>query len=205
MGLFSNKLPKKPIVTLPKGYSEEKAIEEIYRDAFLMMAQKKDEKDKLLYSITSKFVLNFSVNYAQALINEFKKRFPNDNTIVGDQYWHKIEATFFEGVYVCTLIFYNNKKIRGESIEIPTGKQFEEFFSKEAKKFNESSNYADVLIPPYLFQVIKRISLLIFNELAKDELFSKTSKEFQEAILMQYMHLSGAILASYLIQDSFLE
>ncbi len=204
MGLFSKNLPKKPIITLPKGYSEQKAIDEIYRDVFFMMAQKKDEKDKLLYSVTSTFVLKFSVNYAQALINEFKKRFSRDLTLLGDEYWHKIEATFFEGVYVCTLIFYNNKKIRSETIEVPTGKQFEEYFAMETKKFDNSSNYADVLIPPYLFQVIKKISLLIFSELTKEEIFSQTSEEFQKSILMQYMHLSGAILASYLIQDSFL-
>jgi hypothetical protein len=205
MGLFSKNLPKKPITTLPSGYSEEKAVDEIYKSVFFMMAENKAEKDKLLNEITSPFVLKFSINYAQALVNEFKKRFPNDLMLLGDNEWHKIEATFFEGVYICTLIFYNNKKIRGETIQVPTGKQFDDFFAKETKKFDKSSDYADILIPPYLFKVIKSVSLLIFNELIKDEPFSKTSKEFQKSILIQYMHHSGGILAAYLIQDSFLD
>ena len=169
-----------------------------------MMSDNKPEKDKLLNSVTSALVLKFSTNYAQALINEFKMRFPKDIEILGTDLWHTIEATIFEGVYVCTLIFYNNKKIRRETIEVPTGKQFEEYFSKEIKKFDVSSEYADTLIPPYLFQVIKNTSLMIFGELMKSENFTKTSEEFKKSILMQYMHHSGAVLAAYLIQDSFL-
>ncbi len=204
MGLLSKNLPKKPIVSLPSGYSEEKAADEIYKRVFFMLAQKKGEKDQLLHSITSACVLRFSDNYAQAVVNEFKKRFPHDLIVLGGNEWHKIEATFFEGVYICTLIFYNNKDIRDETIQVPTGKQFDDFFAKETKKFDESSDYADILIPPYLFQVLKRFSLLTFNELIKSEQFSKISKEFQESILIQYMHYSGTILAAYLIQDSFL-
>ena len=205
MGLFTNNLPKKPIVTLPSGYSEDKLINRIYMDVIFGFGKDKKEKDKLLYSVTSSQVLKFSINYAQALVNEFKSRFPDDLVILGNDYWKKIEATFFEGVYMCTLIFDGEKSVRGETIQVPTGMQFEEYFEKECKKFDESSTYADILIPPYMFQVIKKFSMSIFNELMKEESFLKTSKEFQESMLIQYMHLSSAVLAAYLIQDSFLK
>jgi len=204
MGLFSKKLPKRIIVTLPAGYSEEKAINEINRDILFMVGQSKEKKDKLLYSITSSEVLNFSIRYSQTLISEFKKRHKNDLMIIGDERWKTIEATFFEGIYVCTLIFYNNKHIRDETIQVPTGKKYEDFFNNEIKEFDKSSDYADNLIPPYLFKVFKNVSLMVFNEIAKDEQFIKTSEEFRGAILMQYLHLSAAVLGAYLIQDSFL-
>lgn len=205
MSLFTRNLPKKPIITLPSGYSEEKAVDALYKSILFMVAEKQEQKKKLLASATTNTVLTFSNNISHAWVKSFKAKFPDDVELLGDQLWHKVEATFFEGVYICTLIFYNDKRIRGEEIQLPTGRQFEEYFLKEVKKFDQHTDYVDVLIPPYLFQVIKKVSLLILNALTDEKQFLKTSKEFQESILVQYMHFSTAVLAAYLIQDSFLK
>jgi hypothetical protein len=200
---FSNK-PKKPIKSLPEGLSEEEAIKSIYRDVKLALMYEKD-KDNVLKKITSTLVLNSSIKYAKQMVIEFKKRYPDEEKNIDPEIWKTLEAFFFEGIFYSSQIYYSDKFLRekGGTITVPTGKEFEAYYLKEITKFDKSNDYADILIPKYLFATVKEIALFVFSILSKDEAFSKTSEKFKESFLIQYMHALGNYLASYLIQDSF--
>jgi hypothetical protein len=127
----------------------------------------------------------------------------NDILTIGDKNWQSIESTFIEGVYTGTSIFYNEKLLRGEPVRVPTGKQFEEYFYNEVKEFDKSSDYADTLLPAYLFNVTKNLSILVFGKLTKDPVFTQVNEEFMPAIIMQFWHVLLNTVAAYLIQDTY--
>ena len=184
---MQNPLPNKPIISLPVGYSEEEATNVIVNRVILMTADTKEEKDKILHSITAQSVYNLSLRFADALLQEFSNRYREDIEQL-EGAWAIFQSTIAEGIYIGTLIFYCNKNLRKEEIIVPTGKQFEEYLNTEILKFDRFDEYADTLIPPYLFQAIKNISLTVFNLFSKEKNFPKTSKEFKEAVLVQYLH-----------------
>jgi len=200
--MFSLGKPKKPIKSLPAGLSEEEAIKSIYRDVKLALVYEKD-KDNVLKKITSTFVLNSSINYAKQMVIEFKKRYPDEEKNIDSEIWNTLEAFFLEGIFYSSQIYYSDKLLRGQTITVPTGKEFDTYYLKEITKFDKSNDYADILIPKYLFATVKEIALFVFSILSKDETFLKTSEKFKESFLIQYMHALSNYLASYLIQDSF--
>jgi len=199
--LFSSK-PKNPIKSLPTGYSEEQVIKEITRDVRLALYYEQD-KDNELKKITSVLVLNNSVTFAKMLTGEFKTRYPDDAAKLDESFWISLEGDLRMGIFLSSQIYYRNKQLRGEVIKVPTGKEFETYYMSEIKKFDKSSKYADLLIPSYLFKVIKEVALMVFSMYSEDKRFSDISEKFKESFLIQYMHALGTYLASYLIQDSF--